>query len=60
MAEREKPSRAGILLPAKVSTLAFSLAAAFLFPAYLLYLAVLVCLTRIYYRKRFGICYPSL
>jgi 4-hydroxybenzoate polyprenyltransferase len=58
--ERKKPSGAGILLPAKVSTLAFSLAAGVLFPAYIPALAAVIVLTRVYYMKRFGIRYPAL
>ncbi len=60
VSEGKKSFGAGILLPAKVSTLAYSLAAGFLFPAYIPLLAVVIILTRIYYGKRFGIRYPSL
>ncbi len=60
ISEGKKASGAGILLPAKISTLAWSLAAGFLFPAYIPLLAVVIILTRIYYGKRFGIRYPSL
>jgi len=60
ISERKKSSGTGILLPAKISTLAYSLAAGFLFPAYILLLAAVIILTRIYYGKRFGIRYPAL
>jgi 4-hydroxybenzoate polyprenyltransferase len=50
----------GILLPAKVSTLAFSVAAGVFFPAYFGALALTIILTRIYYSRRFGMRYPSL
>jgi len=60
VSERKKSSGTGILLPAKISTLAFSLVAGVLFPAYIPALAVVVVLTRIYYMKRFGIRYPTL
>jgi len=49
-----------ILLPAKVATLAFAIAAGFLFPLYIPILAAVVLLTRLYYRRRFSIEYPSL
>ena len=60
VSERKKTSGAGILLPAKISTLAYSLAAGYLFPAYIAVLAAVIIITRIYYRKRFGIRYPAL
>ena len=60
VSERKRSSGAGILLPAKISTLAYSLAAGFLFPAYIPLLAAVIILTRIYYKKRFGIRYPAL
>ncbi len=55
-----EPSRSRILLPAKVATLAFSITAGYLFLPYLPILALLILFTRFYYRKRFGINYPSL
>jgi len=58
--ERRKGIGDGILMPAKVSTLAFSLAAVFFFPLYGAFLAAVIILTRVYYSKRFGIRYPSL
>ncbi len=60
VSERKKPSGEGILLPAKVSTLVYSLSACVLFPAYIPVLATVIILTRIYYGKRFGIRYPTL
>jgi len=60
VSERKKPSGTGILLPAKVSTLAYSITACVLFPAFIPILAAVIILTRIYYGKRFGIRYPSL
>ena len=60
VSEGKKPSGTSILLPAKISTLAWSIAAGFLFPAYIPLLAAVIILTRIYYGKRFGIRYPSL
>jgi hypothetical protein len=60
VSERKNGSGAGILLPAKISTLAYSLAAAVIFPAYFAVLAAVIILTRIYYAKRFGMRYPSL
>lgn len=47
-----------VLLPARAATLAYSLAAAFSFPGYLLWLVAVLALTRLYYRRRFGIRYP--
>lgn len=60
ISERKKSSGTGILLPAKVSTLAYSIAACALFPVYIPVLAVTILLTRVYYAKRFGIRYPAL
>lgn len=60
ISERKKSSGAGILLPAKASTLAYSLAACVLFPVYIPVLAVTIILTRVYYAKRFGMRYPAL
>ena len=55
------PARsAGALLPAKTATLLFSAVAGYLFPPYLPVLAAVILLTRLYYRRRFGIDYPSL
>jgi 4-hydroxybenzoate polyprenyltransferase len=49
----------GVLLPAKTATLFFSAAAGYLYPVYLPFLAAAILLTRLYYRRRFGIDYPS-
>jgi 4-hydroxybenzoate polyprenyltransferase len=54
------PARSGdALVPAKTATLFFSIAAGFLFPLYIPFLAGVILLTRLYYRRRFGIDYPS-
>jgi len=47
------------LIPAKTATLVFSVAAGYLFPLYLPFLAAVILLTRLYYSRRFGIDYPS-
>ena len=60
ISERKRSSGTGILLPAKISTLAYSLAAGFCFPAYMPVLIIVIILTRVYYGKRFGIRYPAL
>ncbi len=58
---RRKESSAGrILLPAKIATLVFALAAGFFFPLFIPLLAAVILATRIYYKRRFGISYPSL
>lgn len=53
------PMSRGMLLPAKVATLVFSVAAGLLLPLYIPFLAVVILMTRRYYRVRFGIAYPS-
>jgi len=54
------PARnADALIPVKTATLIFSAAAGFLFPLYLPFLAAVIILTRLYYKRRFGIDYPS-
>lgn len=58
--EKRKDIGEGILMPAKVSTLAFSVAAAVFFPLYGAAIAAVIILTRVYYSRRFGIRYPSL
>lgn len=50
---------ARVLLPAKGATALFALAACVAFPLFLPALAIVVWLTRVYYRRRFGIAYPS-
>lgn len=57
---REPETGADTLLPAKMATVIFSVAAGFLFPLYLPLLVVLVFLTRLYYRRRFRVDYPAL
>jgi 4-hydroxybenzoate polyprenyltransferase len=49
-----------ILVAVKIPLLMMTLLAGFFYPAYLLFLVALIFATRIYYRKRFGILYPSL
>jgi 4-hydroxybenzoate polyprenyltransferase len=44
----------------KISIVTLSLASAYFYPAYLIFLLALIFFTRIYYKKRFGIKYPSL
>ncbi len=56
----EKPNATAVLLPAKAATLIFSITAGFLFPLYIPALALLILLTRLYYRNRFSITYPGL
>lgn len=53
-------SASGVLLPAKTATLIFSVTAGFLFPLYIPLLALVIGGTRLYYRRRFGMTYPSL
>ncbi len=48
-----------VLLPVKVATLIFSVTAGFLFPLYIPFLAAVILLTRVYYKRRFGIVYPG-
>ncbi|MCX5752624.1 MAG: UbiA family prenyltransferase [Candidatus Krumholzibacteria bacterium] len=55
------PARNGdALIPAKAATLIFSVAAGYLFPLYIPFLAAVILLTRLYYARRFGMSYPSL
>jgi 4-hydroxybenzoate polyprenyltransferase len=49
-----------ILAAAKVPLLGLIVAAGIFFPAYFLFIVVLLIATRLYYFKRFGIVYPSL
>lgn len=55
-----KPSPPIILISCKIPILLFSLLAGYFFPAYLFFLIVLIVLTRLYYKKRFGIVYPQI
>ncbi|MCU0638799.1 MAG: UbiA family prenyltransferase [Candidatus Krumholzibacteria bacterium] len=56
----KEPAAGRILLPAKIATLVFALAAGFFFPLFIPLLAAVIIATRIYYKRRFGISYPSL
>ncbi len=49
-----------ILLPAKTAVVIFSIIAGMIFRLYLPFLVAVVLLTRAYYKRRFGISYPSL
>lgn len=49
-----------ILLAAKVPILALTLVACTFYPLYFVFLVALILGTRIYYRKRFALMYPSL
>jgi 4-hydroxybenzoate polyprenyltransferase len=60
ISEGKKTTGPGILLPAKISTVTFALAAGALYPLFIPALATVIILTRIYYSRRFGIRYPSL
>ncbi|MFO7914065.1 MAG: UbiA family prenyltransferase [Candidatus Krumholzibacteriales bacterium] len=59
LAGKDKHSAGRVLLPAKTATLIFAVAAGYAFRLYLPFLAVVILLTRLYYRRRFGISYPS-
>lgn len=54
------PSPRLVLIAIKLPLLLMTLLAGFFYPGYLVFLVVLIFATRIYYRKRFGILYPSL
>jgi 4-hydroxybenzoate polyprenyltransferase len=62
--EQKQQSNSGrssyLLFPAKTATLVFSIVAGFLFPLYIPFLVVLILFTRLYYKKRFNMNYPSL
>lgn len=49
-----------ILFACKVPIFLMSILAGYYYPAYLIFILVLLLLTRLYYRKRFGIAYPRL
>jgi 4-hydroxybenzoate polyprenyltransferase len=49
-----------ILFACKMPILLMSLLAGYYYPAYLIFILVLLVLTRLYYRLRFGIKYPGL
>jgi hypothetical protein len=48
------------LASAKLPILPLTIAAAWFYPYYALFIIALICATRIYYRKRFGMVYPQL
>jgi len=52
--------RSKALIPVKWATIIFSIAAGMTFRGYLLWIALVALLTRLYYKKRFSIKYPSL
>ncbi|MBN2183803.1 MAG: UbiA family prenyltransferase [Candidatus Krumholzibacteriota bacterium] len=56
------PSFSGsrMLVPAKISTLIFSVVAGFLFRLYLPFLVIVIIGTKAYYKRRFRLDYPSL
>lgn len=49
-----------ILVAARLPILLLTLLAGWLYPGYLLFIVVLVVLTRVYYRRRFDMVYPRL
>jgi 4-hydroxybenzoate polyprenyltransferase len=49
-----------VLFPVKAATLIYAIVAGFLFPLYIPFLAVVILLTRRYYRTRFEMTYPTL
>ena len=49
-----------ILVPAKISTLIFSIIAGFLFRLYIPFLFIVIVGTKLYYKRRFRMDYPSL
>jgi len=49
-----------MLLPAKVATLVYAVAAGFVFPVCIPILAALIYVTRLYFKRLFNIEYPSL
>ena len=55
----KKTIRAAIIA-VKMSIISLTLAASYEFPLYLLFLVALVWFTRVYYKNRFDIIYPSL
>jgi 4-hydroxybenzoate polyprenyltransferase len=44
----------------KLSIVTLSLAASYYYPGYIIFLAILIFATRFYYKRRFGLNYPSL
>jgi 4-hydroxybenzoate polyprenyltransferase len=51
---------APVLLAAKAPLLFLTLLAGYWYPAYFFFVVALIVITRIYYRRRFGIVYPKL
>ncbi len=49
-----------ILMACKVPILLMSLLAGYYYPGYLIFLVALLILTRLYYKKRFGMVYPRI
>jgi len=49
-----------MLVPAKISTLIFSVIAGFLFRLYIPFLFIVIIGTKLYYKRRFRLNYPSL
>ncbi len=54
------PKKNLILLACKLPILLMSLLAGYYYPGYLIFLVALLILTRLYYKKRFGIVYPRI
>lgn len=54
------PKRELILLACKLPILLISLLAGYYYPGYLVFLIALLFLTRLYYKKRFGMVYPRI
>ncbi|PKK82647.1 MAG: hypothetical protein CVT49_12605 [candidate division Zixibacteria bacterium HGW-Zixibacteria-1] len=54
------PDEKAILFTCKLPILLVSLLAGYYFPAYLVFMLVLLVMTRLYYKKRFGIIYPRI
>jgi len=59
LAGRDKTKETRVLLPAKTTTLIFAISAGVVFRLFIPFLAAMILLTQFYYRKRFGISYPS-
>ncbi len=55
-----KSSQTGDLLAAKLPILLLTLLAGWYFPVYLVFVLVLILLTRVYYSRRFNVVYPRI
>ncbi len=55
-----RPSDRYLLFAAKLPILLLSLLAGYLYPGYLIFMIVLILATRLYYKRRFNLNYPSL